>query len=267
MLIKEAPEWDRPISPKARALWIQKLEEIDKLRGIVYPRCARPPDALRSTCRLWVLVDAAEWGMILTVYAGWERASGEYSCSHLYGKGLLGPEGLTLPQKELHVLSKGADVAELLSVVIEDWVEEVLIGGDSEIAICWVAYETVKLNQYNRVRVINITSKISLQNLFHIKGTENPADIGTRMRFITHEDVQPGSMYLCGKPWMRLSKEQAISQGFIKPIEDIKLAHEQKKVLKKGIVFESFEEDEDSDLFAVMVPARFDKGKIAEGRD
>ena len=264
MLIKEAPEWDRPISPKARALWIQNLEEIDKLRGIVYPRCARPPDALRSTCRLWVLVDAAEWGMILTVYAGWERASGEYSCSHLYGKGLLGPEGLTLPQKELHVLSKGADVAELLSVVIEDWVEEVLIGGDSEIAICWVAYETVKLNQYNRVRVINITSKISLQNLFHIKGTENPADIGTRMRFITHEDVQPGSMYLCGRPWMRLSKEQAISQGFIKPIEDIKLAHEQKKVLKKGIVFESFEEDEDSDLFAVMVPARFDKGKIAE---
>ena len=140
--------------------------------------------------------------MILTVYVGWERSNGQYSCSHLYGKGLLGQESLTLPQKELHILSKGADVADLLSVVLEDWVEEILIGGDSEIAICWTVYETVKLNMYNRIRVINITSKISLQNLFHVRGSENPADIGTRMKLITHEDVQPGSEYLSGKPWM-----------------------------------------------------------------
>ena len=42
---------------------------------------------------------------------------------------------LSLPQKELHILS------------VEEWVEEVLVAGDSEIALCWAAYETVKLNQ------------------------------------------------------------------------------------------------------------------------
>ena len=263
MLIIECPEWDLAISPKARALWIQNFNQIQQLRGMIYVRCNKPDDALRSTCRLWVLVDAAEWGMILTVYVGWERRSGGYSCSHLYGKGILGPEGLTLPQKELHILSKGADVTELLSVMLEDWVEEILVAGDSEIALCWAAYETVKLNQYNRVRVVNIISKINLNNLFHIKGTENPADIGTRMKSVSYEDVLPGSEYLCGRSWMKLSKEEAAKQGFIKPIEEIKLGHEQKKVMKKGIVFDSFE-DEDNDAIAVMVPARFDVQKVAE---
>ena len=131
--------------------------------------------------------------MMLSVYAGWERTTGEYSCSHIFGKGLLGPEELTLPQKELHILSKGADIADLFSVALEEWVEEILIGGDSEIALCWCAYETVKLNQFNPVRVINVTSKINLENLYHIRGTENPADIGTRMKIVTHEDVLPGS--------------------------------------------------------------------------
>ena len=170
---------------------------------------------------------------------------------------------MTLPQKELHILSTGADISELLSVMLEEWVEEILIAGDSEIALCWASYETVKLNQYNRVRVVNITSKISLDNLFHIKGTENPADIGTRMKEVIVEDIQPGSDYLCGKQWMRLSRKAAVKSGVIKPIEDIKLGHEEKKVLKKGIVFDSFER-EDNDAIAVLVPVRVNITKVAE---
>ena len=74
--------------------------------------------------------------MIVSVYAGWERRGGNYSCSHLYGKGLLGPEPLTLPQKELHILSVGANIYELFGNILEDWVEEILICSDSEIALC-----------------------------------------------------------------------------------------------------------------------------------
>ena len=125
-----------------------------------------------------ILVDAAEFGMMVTIYVGWERQSGNYSCSHLLGKGLLGPEPLTLPQKELHILSVRADMKELCYTALEDWVEEVIICSDSEIALCWSGYETVKLNQYNRVRVLNITSKLSLEDLFHVKGSYNPADMG-----------------------------------------------------------------------------------------
>ena len=261
-LIAESPDWDTPVSKLSRKLWIQNFGLIEEIRGLVYPRCARPDDALRDTCRILILVDAAEWGMILTAYIGWERENGAYSCSHLFGKGLLGPETLTLPQKELHILNVGADISELFSVSLSDWVEDIVVAGDSEIALCWVLYESVKLNMYNRVRVLNIRSKLKLENLYHVKGPENPADIGTRVEGIRAEDVYPGSEYLTGKFWMTLSKEDASKAGFIKPIQEIKLEHEQKKVLKKGIVFDGFE-PEDSSVVAVLMTARVDQDKVA----
>ena len=165
------------ISKQARSLWLQNFSTIEDIRGLLYMRCSRPSDALRNTCRIWIMVDAAEWGMMLTAYVGWERKNQSYSCSHLFGKGILGPESLTLPQKELHILNIGADTSELFRVVLSDWVEEVLVAGDSEIALCcWVGYESVKLNMYNRVRVINIISKLDLDNLFHVSGGDNPAE-------------------------------------------------------------------------------------------
>ena len=158
-LIAESPEWDASVSQLSRGLWIQNFDILDRVRDFVYVLNSRPSDALRSSCRLWIMVDAAKWGLMVTVYVGWERSGGDYSCAHLYGKGILGPEALTLPQKELHIFSVGADLSELLSVMLEDWVEEVNIAGDSEIALCWIGYESVKLNQYNRVRVITFFQK------------------------------------------------------------------------------------------------------------
>ena len=117
-LIAESPDWDTPVSPQARALWVQNFEIIESMREFIYLRCSRPQDAVRTTCRLWILVDAAEWGMILTVYVGWERRNGQYSCSHLYGRGILGPESLTLPQKELHILSEGANIVEVMEAML-----------------------------------------------------------------------------------------------------------------------------------------------------
>ena len=261
-LIKESPEWDVAISSQARSLWIQNFDMLEQVRGHLYARSSRPDDAIRKTCRLMLLVDAAEWGMIASVYVGWEKYSGGYSCSHILGKGILGPEPLTLPQKELHILSVGADIKEFFATALEEWIEEIIVCSDSEIALCWTCYETVKLNQYNRVRVLNITSKLNLQDLFHVKGTHNPADIGTRVKNVSAADVSPSSEYIRGKEWMKLSRHNAADQGFIKSVQDIKLGHEQKKVLKKGIVFDSFEKD-DPDIFGILMPARINTDKVA----
>ena len=45
-----------------------------------------------------------------------------------------------------------------------------------------------------------------------MNGGDNPADIGTRLKGIKSQDVYPGSDHLCGKAWMKLSKEDAIKQ-------------------------------------------------------
>ena len=86
------------------------------------------------------------------------------------------------------------------------------------------------------MRVINITSKLSLNNLFHVRGPDNPADIGTRTKTVSASDVFPDSNYICGMDWMKLSKDAAVKTGVIRPIGEIKLNHEQKRVMKRGIV-------------------------------
>ena len=68
-LITKTPEWDQPMSSQARTIWLQHFEILEQTRSFIYVRCNRPPDALRLNCRLWILVDAAEWGMIVTCLA------------------------------------------------------------------------------------------------------------------------------------------------------------------------------------------------------
>ena len=40
-------------------------------------------------------------------------------------------------------------------------------------------------------------------------GKENPTDVGTIPELITADSVRPGSVWLAGKDWMKLSIEKA----------------------------------------------------------
>ena len=108
---------------------------------------------------------------------------------------------------------------------------------------------------------MNITRKVDLKKLFHVKGKENCLDVGTRMDKVSSETVKSYSEWLVGKPWMRLSLKEATNQKFIKPIENLKLTHEE-KVVKKVIIFYGC--DDDDDRFAVIMAAKVDVQKTAE---
>ena len=132
-----------------------------------------------------------------------------------------------------------------------------------EIAICWAVYEKVKLTTFVRNRVINIRSKMDLDILHHVEGKENPTDVGTRPKKITAQSVKPGSVWLAGKPWMKMSIDKANEKGVIKSIENIKLSNEKKKVLKEGIVYDTFDEINEG-VFAVAHVGRIDQEKTKQ---
>ena len=43
---------------------------------------------------------------------------------------------------------------------------------------------------------------------------------------------------------MRKSYEEAIAEGVIKPVKDIKLSNDAKKTMKEGVIFDTFDADE-----------------------
>ena len=137
---------------------------------------------------------------MVRVYAGFELTNKQYSCDNILGKGLLAPEEWTIPRKELSALNTASNVKVVVERALENWVTEIYVGGDSEIALAWCIYENVKLNVFHRNRVNNIRAKVDLEQLHHVLGPENPTDVGTRPDAVSHESVLPGSDWLSGKP-------------------------------------------------------------------
>ena len=64
--------------------------------------------------------------------------------------------------------------------------------------------------------MVNIRTKLGLDLLYHVDGKQNPADVGTRPELITAESVKPGSVWLKGTDWMKLSIDKAKESGVIK---------------------------------------------------
>ena len=197
-LIKFEPSWNHPIPDHQRQTWINNFKTIEDVRDILYLRCVIPGDAVSNQARVLLLCDAADVGIVLAAYVCYERPGDVWSCDLLFGKGLLAQENWTIPQKELHGMSALSNVKVILENALVGWLRGFFAFTDSEIAICWSAYERVKLTTFVRNRVINIRTKMGLDILHHVDGKENPTDVGTRPELITAESVRPGSVWMKG---------------------------------------------------------------------
>ena len=261
-LIHENPEWDDPISAAKLVRWTENFKMIEECRGLMYTRCVIPENAIKLKASIWILCDAAEGGIMVPAYVRFPLPGNKWSCQNLLAKSLLAPDSWTIPKKELQALTVAANVKVIIERALGDWIDEINIGGDSEIALAWTIYENVKLNVFHRNRVNNIRSKVCLDQLHHVQGSENCADIGTRPDSVTLESILPGSEWLEGREWMRNSHEEAVSKGIIKSVLDIKLSNEAKKIMKEGIIFDQFEADDSK--VAVAKINLIDVKKVAE---
>ena len=260
-LIKENPAWDESISSGMKLRWEENFKIIQDCRDIMYMRCPVPVDAVSLKARVWILGDAAD-GIIVGVYVGFEIPGKRWTCTNVLGKSLLAPEEWTIPKKELQALTTASNIKVIIERSLEEWIVVTRVGCDSQIALSWCIYENVKLNVFHRHRVNNIRSKLSLDQLFHVQGSENCADIGTRPDSVTTESLLPGSPWLSGKEWMRQPHDDAIKAGIVKSVKDIKLSNEAKKTMKEGIIFDQFESDESN--VALMRINSIDINKVAE---
>ena len=91
---------------------------------------------------------------------------------------------------------------------------------------------------YHRNRVIQIRRSCELDHMYHVITDENLADLGTRPEKVKLSDVGPDSEWECGKAWMHGEVEDAIQQGIIKPVSELRLNVEKdNEEYKDGLVF------------------------------
>ena len=235
-VIHSTDSWDAPIPDHLRLKAIQNFIMIEKLRGIHYTRAKIPVDAVNVFARIILVVDAAEDVLMFTVYIGFKRDDGSWSCDHLIGRSALC--SLTIPRNEMQAMMSGSNLAWLVRKDLSENVEEQLTCGDSEIVLHWILSDHRRLESWHRNRVVQIRRAIDLDKLYHVSSKDNPADIGTRPDAITEADVVPGSRYLKGDFWMTLDTCEAVSKGFITPAAGLKLSPEKTKDYSEGLVLE-----------------------------
>ena len=228
--------WDDGMPSYLRNEAVQNFIMIEKLRGIHYQRAKIPTDAVSDIARLILTVDAATEVINITIYIGFKRVDGSWSCDHLLGRCALSDH--TLARNEMQSMTAGSNLVWVVMSALSGNVGEQITCGDSEIVLHWILSDHRKLETWLRNRVVQIRRLIDLDNLYHVSSKNNPSDIGTRTVSITEADVLPGGRYLSGDYWMTLDTKDAIEQKYLTPAADLRLKPSDSGDYSKGMDFD-----------------------------
>ena len=233
--------WDDAMPRDLRQKWVQNFLMFEKLRGMKFTRAVMPANAVDTRLRLLTGVDAAKQGLIMGCWGGFRLADSSWSNQLILGRAILARND-SIPKSELEALCGGSNMAWVIRLALQDWVETSILFSDSTIALCWLTSEKLRLSLFHRNRVLQIRRGTELENVYHVRTEHNPADCGTRPSKVTVEDVGPESRWECGDSWMKLELDEAVKEGYIRPATELRLNDEMEDKFKEGLMFGDQEE-------------------------
>ena len=233
---KTTEGWDTAMPPDLRQRWVQNLWLLERLRGLKFTRAVMPAEAVDTKLRVMTGVDAAKPALIMGCWGGFKMKDGSWSNQLMLGRCLLA-KNESIPKSELDALCGGSNMAWVVRLALQEWVDSEYLFSDSMIALCWLTSEKLRLELFHRNRVLQIRRGTELKNVFHVRTDANPADCGTRPEKVQLSDVGPDSRWECGDMWMRMEIAEAVRQGFIKPVADIRITRDIEDDFKEGLMF------------------------------
>lgn len=228
--------WDTAIPSDLRQKWVQNFWLLERLRGLKFVRAVMPPEAANTEMRLLTLVDAAKPALVMGSWGGFKLRDGSWSNQLVLGRCLLS-KNESIPKSELDALCGGSNMAWVIRLALKEWVHSDYLFSDSMIALCWLTSEKLRLELFHRNRVLQIRRGTDLHKVYHVKTDANPADCGTRPEKVKVEDIGPHSRWECGDMWMKMDIPEAVKQGYIKPVSEIRITKDIEDEVKEGLMF------------------------------
>ena len=223
-VMKETDGWDIAISAELRSKWVRNLWTLEKLKGMKFGRAKVPEDAVSEEMRM----------LVVGVWVGFKRKSGEWSCSFLIGRCLLTAEDSTTPKDDLNGLTCGGNICYLVRESLQNWITTYAVCCDSTIALHWTKSNKLKLSLFYRNCVVQVRRTIELERIDHVVTDKNLADLPTRPDKVDITDVGPLSTWHTGLDWMRDDLTKAVDDKILTPPESLSMP----KDIKQGFVYE-----------------------------
>ena len=234
--------WDSAVPEELRSKWIKHFWRLETLKGMKFERARMPLNAVSTQMDMIVAADAAEWIKIVGAWVRFRLDTGKFSCQLLIGRSLLAEETGTIPKNELDALTMGSNLSWILRQGLEKWISSHILIGDSTISLCWVTSEKKRLSLYHRNRCVQIRRGVELDQLYHVVSEANPADCGTRPSAVKEDHVGPNSIWEKGLPWMKDEVDEAVANGILTPVANLRVNEEQEEDYNDGLVFEKSQE-------------------------
>lgn len=232
--------WNDVLPPDLLNRWRKLVDELVTSPVIIVKRCARPDNAVGPPF-LVIFTDGSSVAFGAVVYVvyricqikpgPWVEALGQsntFSSALLLAKARVAPlAGITTPRSEMNGMVVGTKLTELALRSMPEMPSSLTFCLDSECTIAAVQSEHGLLRSYlaNRRATIQYAfddwkqkyPKMVVEDLQHIPGPLNPADLATR-NACSAEDVGGGSLWQQGPEFLKSPRsEWPISRDFCSP--------------------------------------------------
>ncbi|XP_026686181.1 uncharacterized protein LOC103518638 isoform X2 [Diaphorina citri] len=194
-------DWDTTPPQNIVELWLLFKNQLVLLEGLKFPRHLGV--GLDCVFQLVGFCDASQRGYGAVIYSRVQLKDGSITVQLVCAKSKVAPLKVeTIPRLELCSLLL---LSKLMKSVIDTYSVKYKMSGyfgltDSTVALCWVHGSPLQWNVFVANRVSKIQNNLDCKVIYHIPGTDNPADSLSRgempAQFVENEFYRHGPLWL-----------------------------------------------------------------------
>ena len=231
-------DWDAYLSDDLRNQWTKKFYEMLQLKSVNFNRCTFPKNLIYHDITLVGISDFGGIGAIQAFYALRKIDNSEFHVQLVYAKSQIRGKK-SVPCEELNSLHACSQTMSKICMALHNVTRKVLLM-DSVVCGFWLMKTDVKLAPFQRIRVHNILSHNTQDEIFHIRSSLNSSDIGTK-RPEPINCILPGSRFHQGPHYLTLGIDECEKKGLIRNIKHVVLDPKLKPLALDGITFKNKE--------------------------
>ena len=192
--------WDDPIPNELKDIWLANFDLMREVSKLQFSRAVVPSDAVNLDMETIDMADAGDNLICAAIYVRFLRRNGSYSCQLIFSRSKI-IHDLTTPRAELEAALLNATTGHVLKLSLKDRLKRCWKLTDSQVTLHWINCDRALSKAYLRYRKMEIERLTDRKDWFYTKRDNNLADLGTR-KGAKPCDVDPGSKWINGLPWM-----------------------------------------------------------------
>ena len=209
-------DWDETVPEYIYTKWVNFCNELTMINSWSFDRKVLCTNLQKI--QLYGFSDACENGYGATIYLK-SINQHETKCKLYCAKSRVAPtKRLSTPRLELRAAELLVKLYEEIINSIGIEINECYFWTDSTIVIHWILSSSHTLKTFVGNRVAYIQNKTKIEQWFHVKSEENPADALSRGQ--TPLEFMKNSSWLEGPKWLKLDQNQW-PKSIIEPIKEI----------------------------------------------